>query len=247
VELGAFNRTQLHMGTFITLQNESNEAINVGFETFRKLDKKLSTYKKESEVSKYNSGKRETLSKETLNLIAKSREIEKLTNGYFDINFRGSNTLDFGGIAKGYAVDEVAKNWKNLGVISGTISASGDIRCLDICDGFIEDPIHDGNFILKFRAVKKNLSISTSGNSRRPNHLKNPKTKESMNNFNSLTLFGFSDNTTLDALTTAISVMPIEEAKKFLNNLKNFGWIIVDKNNKIIKSKNIKLFIFSLQ
>ncbi|MCV6607689.1 MAG: FAD:protein FMN transferase, partial [Campylobacterales bacterium] len=200
--LAGFNRTQLHMGTLITLQSSSNDAINQGFKIFKDLDNKLSTYKSTSEVSLYNKNSKSKLSKETLDLIKKSKEIKKLSNGYFNISFRGKNTLDFGGIAKGFAVDKIAKKWRSLNIEAGTISASGDIRCLDICNGYIEDPKNEGKLIFHFKGRKKDLSISTSGNKRRPGHLKDPKTNRSIYNFGSLTLFSFGDNTTLDGLTT---------------------------------------------
>lgn len=237
------NRTQLHMGTFITLQTTSNQAINNGFQVFKDLDNKLSTYKPKSEVSQYNQNNQYKLSKETLTLVLKSKNIKIQTNGYFDINYKGKDKLDFGAIAKGYAVDKVAKNWTLSGINSGTISASGDIRCIDICDAYIEDPLVDGKYILHFNSIKPGLSISTSGQSRQKGHLKNPHKHKSTNTFNSLTLFSFNDNTTLDALTTAIYVMPYPEALIYLKNLKNIGWVIVNKKNRLIKSKNILNFI----
>lgn len=231
------------MGTYITLQSSSQIAINEGFEIFKSLDNKLSTYKPSSEVSKYNKNPKSKLSDETKELISISENIKQITNGYFNINYQGKHYINFGGIAKGYAVDKVAKNWKQQGIKSGSISASGDVRCLDICDGFIEDPLHDGKYLLKFKAKKENLSITTSGNSRRPGHLINPKTTKSMYLFGSLTLFSYGDNTTIDALATAISVMPYEIALKYLTTLNNIAWVIVDSQNQIITSKNIDTFI----
>ena len=128
----AISRVQLHMGTYITLQTNSSSAINQGFEIFKTLDNQLSTYKPSSEVSKYNKNPKSKLSNETKELIIKSEEIKKMTNGYFNINYKGAHLVDFGGIAKGYAVDKVAQKWKEQGIKTGSISASGDIRCMDI-------------------------------------------------------------------------------------------------------------------
>lgn len=243
ISLFAINRTQVHMGTIISLQTTSNEIINEGFKIFESLDNKLSTYKPNSEVSRYNNDKTTPLTEETLWLIQKSNDIKKLTNDYFNINYKGGHIVDFGGIAKGYAVDKVAKLWQSRGINSGSISASGDIRCLDKCVGYIENPLKDGEFILKFKALKNNLSITTSGNSRRPGHLKDPKTDKSIFTYNSLTLFSYGDNTTIDALATAIYVMPLDKSFDYLMSLDNIAWLVVDDNNHLIVSDNIEEFI----
>ena len=246
--LSNITRVQMHMGTLITLSSDSQKAIEDGFNVFHKLDNQLSTYKKNSEVYRYNNNSTTTsLSESTNNLIHDSYKVSKLTGGYFNIHHQGKDTLDFGAIAKGYGVDQVAKLWNTQEVTTGSISASGDIRCIDICYGGIEHPDFSGKQILNFISKKPNLAISTSGNAYKDGHLKDPKTNQSTNTFKSLTLFSYGDNTTLDALTTAISVMPKDKAIKFLGLLKDIGWVIVEQNLKIIVSSNLNSFINILE
>ena len=61
------------------------------------------------------------------------------------------------------------------------------------------------------------------------NHLINPLTKRSASNIISITLIGTVDNASLDAYTTAVSVMPVEKAVSFLEK-KKLGFILITKN-----------------
>jgi len=142
-------------------------------------------------------------------------------------------SLDFGGIAKGYAVDIVSGMLKKRG-IKGIIKASGDIRCLKRCKVCIKDPFSDMYFAC-FLTKNKETGVSTSGvyerfrDSIQDNHLINPLTKRSASNIISITLIGTLDNASLDAYTTAVSVMPVEKAVSFLNK-KKLGFILITKN-----------------
>jgi thiamine biosynthesis lipoprotein len=281
------------MGTYITIKlPEKNQNLFKNlFKIFKDLDNKLSIYKENSEISILNRQKEAILSPISLEIIKKSIQISKETDGFFDITvgkltkdvykfgmvnnklpdekeikentdkisykniqikgkkviLRGDVKLDLGGIGKGFAVDKVAEFLIKKGVEDAVISASGDIRCLNICEMFIQNPFGN-DWIVKFKTKLKNTSISTSGNyerfieSKKYNHLINPKTGKSQQNFASITLISIGNNTDIDAYATAVSVMPLDLALKFLNK-KNLGFIIILNNGHMIFSKNINNFI----
>lgn len=154
--------------------------------------------------------------------------------------------LDLGGIGKGYAVDKVARFFKKNDVNEGIILASGDIRCLSECETFIKNPFNEGIVIKLF--LDKDTSISTSGNyerfikTKKYNHLINPKTGKPQENFASITVLTKADNTIADAYSTAISVMSLEKAKKFLKNHKSVAGILITNDRRVFITKNIYSF-----
>ncbi len=285
-------RTKFIMGTYITIKLPENksELFKPSFQIFKDLDKKLSIYKENSEISILNKEKTAILSPVSIEIIKKSLKISKETDGYFDITvgkltkdtykfeteketipdekkiketlknisyknielkgnkvaLKNNAKIDLGGIGKGFAVDKVAKFLIEKGVKRGIIAASGDIRCLNLCDIFIQNPFGEG-WIIKFKTKKPNTSISTSGNyeryikSKKYNHLINPKTGKSEQTFASITLVSVADNTSIDAYSTAISVMPLDYALKFLKS-KKVGFILILNSGQIIFSKNFSDF-----
>jgi thiamine biosynthesis lipoprotein len=132
-------------------------------------------------------------------------------------------------------------------VNKGIIKASGDIRCLDVCYIGIKNPFSKG-VIYSFLTKNKDTSISTSGNYERyignpqNNHLINPKTKKSQEKIASITLISIGNNTYLDAYATAVSVMPLKKALKFLKE-KNIAYIIFTTDKEKFVSENICDFI----
>lgn len=172
-----------------------------------------------------------------------------IKNGY--VYLKNNISLDFGGIGKGYAIDEVSNFLDEKGVKNYIIKASGDIRCQNICRICVKNPF--GNEVIAcFKTKNKNTSISTSGNyeryikSKDNNHLINPKTKKPEKTFASITLIGIKNNTYLDAYTTAVSVMPEEKAISFLNN-ENISYLIIKNDKKVLKSKNLENYISDFQ
>ncbi len=289
-------RTKIIMGTYITIKiPESKEKLlENAFNIFKELDSKLSIYKENSEISFLNKNKKAVLSKKTLNIIKRSIEICRETNGYFDITvgkvtsdlyrfgfdneripdekslkksvrrypctgikFQGSRVvidkdtkIDLGGIGKGYAVDLVYGFFKKNGIKRGVILASGDIRCVHRCTIYVKDPFGEG-YILRFKTRVKGAAVSTSGTyerfikSSKFNHLINPKTGKSQENIVSATLIWNGNNTELDGYATAVSVMPIEKALKFLKT-KDIGYIIILNSKEVFVSENIARFVEDL-
>ena len=86
------------------------------------------------------------------------------------------------------------------------------------------------------------MAISTSGNYERyvksikHNHLINPKSKRSQQDIASMTLYSKEySNAILDALATALSVMPHDKRIELLSTLPTIAYIFVTTQNKTYK------------
>lgn len=161
-------------------------------------------------------------------------------NGYRAHIDRGS-IIDLGGIAKGYAVDLSINLLERHGVKKGIIAASGDIGCLGACEINIQDPFHPAGVIAAVSSTLPRFAISTSGNyeryikSKKNNHLIDPKTGKPEQKYASITLMDIGDNTRLDALATAISVMEEKKAIALLDSL-GIGYLLIYNDGKMLKS-----------
>jgi thiamine biosynthesis lipoprotein len=87
-------RTQMHMGTLVTItavspnQDVGNRAMQVAFEEIKRLEQLLSTWRSDSELSRVNqeAGRRPVqVSSETLELVTRSLELGRLTQGGFNV------------------------------------------------------------------------------------------------------------------------------------------------------------------
>ncbi len=148
-------------------------------------------------------------------------------------------TIDLGGMGKGYGADKVAQYLHEQNITEGIIALSGDIRCLNRCEVYLQSPYSEQTFA-KVRSKSPQLSISTSGTYRRfattkeEHHLINPKTASQGREFVSVSLFTTANNAKIDAYATALSVMPKTEALAFLKNREEIGFVLVDKEGKIL-------------
>ncbi len=148
-------------------------------------------------------------------------------------------TIDLGGMGKGYTTDKVAQYLLDQNITKGIIALSGDIRCLHHCEVYLQSPYSEQTFA-QIQAKKTQLSISTSGTYRRfantedEHHLINPKTALQGREFISVSLLTTANNAKIDAYATALSVMPRSDALTFLQQHKDIGFVIVDKEGKIL-------------
>jgi len=87
-------RTQMHMGTLVTItavspdQDVGNRAMQAAFDEIKRLERLLSTWRSDSELSRVNqeAGRRPVrVSPETLELVTRSLELGRLTQGGFNV------------------------------------------------------------------------------------------------------------------------------------------------------------------
>jgi len=149
--------------------------------------------------------------------------------------------IDLGGIGKGYAVDMAMEALQNKGISKAIVAASGDIGCLGECTIEIRDPFHPNGSIATVVSKLPRFAISTSGNYERyiknktHNHLIDPKTGKSQQRYASITLLDVQDNTRIDALATAVSIMDEQKAIAMLNKLK-IAYLLIRTDGTRIKS-----------
>lgn len=149
--------------------------------------------------------------------------------------------IDLGGIGKGYAVDLSIELLRKHFINQAIVAASGDIGCIGPCDIAITNPYYPNKVYKTLRSNLERFSISTSGNYERyiknksHNHLINPKTGDSEHIFASVTLYGSGDNTKLDALATAVAIMPLKQALTFLQSHK-IAYVLMLNDGKIFQS-----------
>lgn len=160
--------------------------------------------------------------------------------------------IGFGGIGKGYAADKASNLLKQLGVKSGIVNAAGDL----ITWG--KQPngqpwtigIADPNAVsTPFSYLKiSDMAIATSGdyekfvhiNGKKYSHTIDPKTGYPISGIKSVTVIS-SIAELADALATPIAVMGIKVGLNMINQMKNIACIIIDENDKIYTSNNIKI------
>lgn len=287
--LWSMERTQVHMGTMISVTVADQEVSDAVFDLFSYLDKTLSTYKKDSEISHLNKHGEANVSTATHEVLKRSLEMYRLSGGAFDVTigslthnayrfgyadehlpsaqeverlakFVGSGriritetavhllpgtVIDLGGIGKGFAVDRAVELMVQKGVSGGVVAASGDIGCLGPCEIRVQDPFHaDGSIALITSALPR-FAISTSGNYERyirtkaNNHLIDPKTHKPQQRYASITLMDSGDNTRLDALATAVSVMDEDKALSMLATL-GIGYLLIRNDGRVVQSPSIK-------
>lgn len=160
--------------------------------------------------------------------------------------------IGFGGIGKGYAAEMAKLKMKQSGIKSGVVNAAGDLTAWGRqVNGRhwtigIADPNNKLSLFSQFEIVEK--SVATSGDyekfviidGKRFSHTIDPVTGIPAQGIKSVTII--CGNAELaDALTTPIIVMGKETGLHMINQLHGVEAIIIDENDKIYYSNNIKI------
>ena len=171
-----------------------------------------------------------------------------------NVSLEENITLDLGGMGKGFAVDKLANYYREKNITHGIIALSGDIQTLHPTTVYIHSPFKNRPFA-KLKTLHPNTSISTSGTYRRyvkdkkHHHLINPKNRKQGESFVSITLITLKNNSLIDAMATAIGVMPKNEALEFLKQHADIGYILIERDENIIfgNLKKLVQVTFSLR
>jgi thiamine biosynthesis lipoprotein len=160
--------------------------------------------------------------------------------------------IGFGGIGKGYAAEMAKKVMMSSGAESGVVNAAGDLTAWGHqINGKpwtigIADPNHKQHLFSQFEISNK--SVATSGDyekfvvidGKRYSHTIDPQTGMPAQGLKSVTII--CGNAELaDALTTPIIVMGREAGLHMVNQMVGIEAILIDENDKMYYSKNIKL------
>ena len=297
-ELKRTSLTGLIFGTSYNIQfyssgnsNYSNEIIDI----FKEIDMSMSTYKKNSIISRVNNNNSVQLDDHFKNVFGFSKKIYEITDGRFDpsigllVNYWGfgpekfildskinpndqftyllsktgfnrfeiidnklsrpmDSYIDFNAIAKGYAVDEVAKFLKNKQIDNFLVEIGGEINSSGINIDknkpwlvAIDMPRFDGDRSNYSSLELNNISLASSGTYRkfkidsmgnRYAHIINPLTGyPTKTNILSVTVKA-SSCIEADAYATAIHSMNIEEIKEFFSFNNNLSSLVIFENDK---------------
>ena len=160
--------------------------------------------------------------------------------------------IGFGGIGKGYAAERAKAILQAAGVKSGVVNASGDLTTWGTQpngDKWTIGIVHPAfaNNIFSYMNIS-GLSVATSGNyekfilidGQKYSHTINPKTGLPVTGIKSVTIV--STNAEIaDAMATPVMIMGIHAGIDMINLIKDIEVIVIDDDNKLYASKNIRL------
>jgi len=243
--------TRLVMGMPVTVKildsGVTVKDIDTAFAYFTYIDKKFSTYKGDSEISRINKG--------SLKIAASSRDMRQVlalcekttheTDGFFQIDNFG--TLDPSGLVKGWAVNNLAVMLRNK-FKNFYINAGGDIQVNGRNDSGqkwrigIENPF-DRRQIIKAVAVDTE-GVATSGTYIRGQHVYDPhRPGHALTDIISLTVIG-PDIYEADRFATAAFAMGLS-GLEFITGLKGFAGYMIDKHRISYETPNFHTFVIN--
>jgi len=174
------------------------------------------------------------------------------------IELRGEVLVDLGGIAKGYAADEVKKIIKENDDIYGIIDLGGNIMT-------IGSKPKDMPWVIGIRNPKspsdvfatvsvKDKSVVTSGDYERYfeyenvryHHILSSKTGYPAKGVSSVTIIA-NDSTTCDAFSTACFVLGVSDGLKLIENTEGVEGVIIDSWGKVYTSGGMDEYQFKEQ
>ena len=230
------------MGTGVSLDvpAANNEQIfERVFKLLEDIDERFSTYKQDSELSKYQRGEiKESGLSPDMRVVKKAcEEYEKITNGYFSAYFDAK--FDPTGYVKGWAIAQAGQLLERARYKTFCISIGGDI--LARSDGSkewavgIQNPT-DKEKILNTLSIFSG-AIATSGNYERGHHIVNPKTGQPADELLSVTVVG-PDIITADVLATSVFAAG-KSGIKLVKRQKNYEALIIDKSGLVFLSQGM--------
>jgi thiamine biosynthesis lipoprotein len=160
--------------------------------------------------------------------------------------------IGFGGIGKGYAAERAKHVMKLQGVESGVVNASGDLNTWGLQPNGkqwtvgIANP-DASNEIFSYINIT-DMAVATSGNyekfimvdGKKYSHTINPRTGLPVTGIKAVTIIT-TNAEIADAMATPVMIMGINAGLDMINQMKNIEAVIIDDNNKIYTSKNIKI------
>jgi FAD:protein FMN transferase len=242
------------MGMPITVEIVDAEAterdLEAAFDYFAYVDRKFSTYKQDSEISKINRGEipAEEFSKDMQKVFRLAEETKNLTNGYFDIK-KPDGSYDPSGLVKGWAIYNAARLLRVRGFKNFYVEAGGDVQVAGKNEEGeswrvgIKNPFDQTQIV---KAVNlEGQGIATSGNYIRGNHIYNPhKPQEEILEIVSLTVIG-PNILEADRFATAAFAMG-KVGIHFIEKLKGFAGYIIDREGMATMTSGFEGFMIDI-
>jgi thiamine biosynthesis lipoprotein len=205
-------------------------ALEAVFAHFNGVDEQFSPYKRGSETSRINRGELDprNASAAMREVIALSEETKALTEGYFDVWFRGR--FDPCGLVKGWAINAAARMLDDDGFVSFCVEAGVDMEVRGANDDFlpwrigIRSPF-DTSTTTKRLSIT-NRGIATSGTYIRGEHIYDPLSGARANAIASFTVIG-PDVYEADRMATAAFAMG-RKGIRFITGLPEFDAYMIE-------------------
>jgi thiamine biosynthesis lipoprotein len=167
-----------------------------------------------------------------------------LDAGKSTIRFTQPGTrINLGGIAKGYACEQVVALLRKAGVTNALVNAGGDTRLLGDRRGKpwvvgIRDPDDESKWVT--RLALDDEAISTSGDYERYfeedgvryHHILDPKSGKPVAGVRSVTIIG-PDATLTDGLSTSVFVLGVERGLALIEATPGYAAVIIDASRKV--------------
>ena len=243
-------QTKLTMGMPATVEvcgANSAEPLEKVFEYFDSVDRRFSTYKSDSEISRINRGEvaEADYSDEMKEVFSLAEETKQLTDGYFDIR-TPDGRIDPSGLVKGWAINTAAKLLRSLGYDNFYVEIGGDIQTSgNNAEGGqwsigIRNPF-DREQIVKV-VYPRGKGIVTSGTAVRGAHIYDPHSKKAVEtNVASLTVIG-PNVYEADRFATAAFAMG-ERGVSFIGSLEGFDGYQIDTNGIATMTDGFKQYL----
>lgn len=225
-------QTRLIMGMPVTVEISGSAGPQIFedvFDYFDYVDKKYSTYKADSEISKINRGlPQERWSEEMCQVLELCEQTKRQTGGFFDIRRKG--TIDPSGLVKGWAIRNAADILRTKGYDNFYIDAGGDIQVSGHSEKGgpwkvgIRNPFNRHEIIKALDVSAE--GVATSGTAIRGRHIYNPKTDHAASDeLASITVVG-PDIYDADRFATAAFAMG-REGISFIESLPGYEGYMV--------------------
>lgn len=243
-------RTRLLMGMPITIEvvdaRVTESDIASIFDYFASVDRIFSTYKKESEISRFNAGEitKKQLSTDMRQIFQLADDTKKESNGYFNIEHNGK--IDPSGIVKGWAIYNAASLLKEHGFHNFYVDAGGDIQVSGKNEKGsewtvgIRNPFNREEIVKVVRLVDK--GIATSGQYIRGNHIYDPHHPDMpITTIASMTIIG---PTVYDADRFATAAFAMgEKGIQFIEKLPGYDGYMIDPNGIATMTSRFERFV----
>ena len=182
------------------------------FDWLRWVDATFSTYRGDSEMSRFNRGELalEDAHPDVRDVLDRCEELRVETRGYFDVRAASRDVVDPSGLVKGWSIDRAAALLDEAGLRNYAVNAGGDMRLRgravpELCWRVgIQHPVEHDRVAAVVEAG--DLAIATSGAYARGDHVVNPHTRRPPEGVLSVTVVG-PDLGTADAYATAAFAM----------------------------------------
>jgi len=212
---------------------------------FSSVDRKYSTYKKDSEISKINNGLQTTKwSPEMKTILRLCEQTKQETGGYFNIIH--NNKRDPSGLVKGWAINNAAKLLLARGFQNFYIEAGGDIQVhglnaeKKLWRVGIRNPFKRTE-VVKIVAVTTS-GVATSGTYIRGQHIYNPHKPDGLvKEVASLTVVG-PNIYEADRFATAAFAMG-KAGIEFIESLASCEAYMIDKKKKAVFTSGFEKYV----